>query len=140
MLTPEIKALCDRVRETAYAIHRYHRHGHLERVYQNALVHRLALQGLRVEAQKRLDVYDEDGTLLGEFVADLVVEGKLLLELKAVGTLLDEHVAQLLGYLRSARLEDGLLINFGSPRLQIKKYVLTEPSRPDPEPPGSRMA
>ncbi len=140
MLTPEIKALCDRVRETAYAIHRYHRQGHLEKIYQNALAHRLTRQGLRVEAQKRLNVYDEDGTLLGEFVADLVVEGKLLIELKAVGTLLDEHVAQLLGYLRSARLEDGLLINFGSPRLQIKKHVLTEPSRPDPEPPGSRMA
>lgn len=134
MLTPELKKLCDQVRETAFAIHCYHRHGHLEKIYQNALVHRLTKQGLKVEAQKPLDVYDEDGTLLGEFFADLVVEGKLLIELKAVSTLLNEHVAQVLGYLRSSRVEDGLLINFGSPKLQIKKYVMSDAYRSDPQP------
>ena len=134
MLTPELKKLCDQVRETAFAIHCYHRHGHLEKIYQNALVHRLSKQGLKVEAQKPLNVYDEDGTLLGEFFADLVVEGKLLIELKAVSTLLDEHVAQILGYLRSSRIEDGLLINFGSPKLQIRKYVLNDAFRSNPQP------
>jgi len=134
MLTPELKALCDRIRETAYAIHCYHRHGHLEKIYQNALVHRLAKQGLKVEAQKPLNVYDEDGTLLGEFYADLVVEAKLLIELKAVNTLLDEHVAQVLGYLRSSRIEDGLLVNFGSPKLQIRKYILNDAFRSTPQP------
>jgi GxxExxY protein len=134
MLTPELRKLCDQIRETAFAIHRYHRHGHLEKIYQNALVHRLRKQGLNVEAQWPLNVYDEDGTLLGEFFADLVVEGKLLIELKAVSTTLDEHVAQVLGYLRSSRIEDGLLINFGSPKLQIKKYVLSDAYRANPAP------
>jgi len=134
MLTPELKKLCDQVRETAFAIHCYHRHGHLEKIYQNALAHRLIMQGLSVEAQKPLSVYDEDGTLLGEFYADIVVERKLLIELKAVSAVTDEHVAQILGYLRSSRVEDGLLINFGAPKLQIKKYVLSDASGPNPEP------
>lgn len=134
MLTPELKKLCDQIRETAFAIHCYHRHGHLEKIYQNALVHRLRKQGLQVEAQKPLNVYDEDGTLLGEFFADLIVEGKLLIELKAVRDTLDEHVAQVLGYLRSSRIEDALLINFGAPKLQIKKYVLSDVYRSDPQP------
>ena len=138
MLTPELKALCDQIRETAYAIHCYHRHGHLEphrrKIYQNALVHRLQKQGLKVESQKPLNVYDEDGTLLGEFFADLIVEGKLLIELKAVSMLLDEHVAQVLGYLRSSRIEDGLLINFGSSKLQIRKYILNDAFRSTPQP------
>jgi GxxExxY protein len=134
MLTPELKALCDPIRETAYAIHCYHRHGHLEKIYQNALVHRLQKQGLKVESQKPLNVYDEDGTLLGEFFADLIVEGKLLIELKAVSMLLDEHVAQVLGYLRSSRIEDGLLVNFGSPKLQIRKYIMNDAFRSTPQP------
>ena len=134
MLTPELKALCDQIRETAYAIHCYHRPGHLEKIYQNALVHRLQKQGLKVESQKPLNVYDEDGTLLGEFFADLIVEGKLLIELKAVSMLLDEHVAQVLGYLRSSRIEDGLLVNFGSPKLQIRKYIMNDAFRSTPQP------
>jgi GxxExxY protein len=96
----------------------------LEKIYQNALVHRLRKQGLRVEPQHPINVHDEDGTLLGEFFADLFVENKLVVELKACKTIVDEHVAQLLGYLRASCIEDGLLINFGSSKLQVKKYVL----------------
>jgi hypothetical protein len=59
--------LCDLVRETSFAIHCYHRNGHLEKVYENALVHRLKKQGLRVLAQHPLVVYNEDGTVLGEY-------------------------------------------------------------------------
>lgn len=109
-----IKELCDRVRQTAYDIHVYHGHGHLEKVYENALAHRLRKLGLDVEQQHPLRVYDEDGTLVGEYAADLLVENKLIVELKAARTLAAEHVAQLLGYLKSARIEHGLLINFGS--------------------------
>jgi GxxExxY protein len=136
MLTPEMKRLCDEVRQTAFAIHCYHRHGHLEKIYRNALIHRLRKQGLQIEAQKPLHVYDEDGTVLGEFFADLVVENHLLVELKAVSVLLDEHVAQILGYLRSSRIEDGLLINFGASRLQIRKYILNDAFRATPQPPA----
>ncbi len=124
MDTAEIMKLCDVVRETSFAIHKYLRHGHLEKVYETALVNRLRKLGMKVEQQHPLKVYDEDGTVLGEFFADLLIEGCLVVELKACKTLVNEHVAQLLGYLRASRIEHGLLINFGSPRLQINKYIL----------------
>ena len=123
-----INQLCDVVRETSFAIHTYHRNGHLEKIYENALVNRLRKAGLEVEQQYPLKVYDEDGTILGDYYADLFVERSLIVELKAARAVTDEHVAQLLGYLRSARIETGLLINFGSPKLYVKKYLMTVPS------------
>jgi GxxExxY protein len=68
-----------------------------------------------------INVYDEDGTLIGEYFADLLVDGRLVVELKACRVTADEHVAQILGYLKSAMIEDGLLINFGSFKFEIKK-------------------
>ena len=125
-----IKELCDLVRQTAYAIHLYHGHGHLEKVYENALAHRLKKIGLSVKQQYPITVYDEDGTVIGEYFADLLVDEKLVIELKACRILADEHVAQILGYLKSARIEDGLLINFGSYRFQIKKYIMSQEKTP----------
>ncbi|MEM9644358.1 MAG: GxxExxY protein [Planctomycetota bacterium] len=120
-----INRLCDMVRETSFAIHKYHRNGHLEKVYENAMAHRLGKLGLRVAQQHPLVVYDEDGTVLGEYSADLFVEGRLIVELKACRAVSDEHVAQLIGYLKSSRIETGLLINFGAPKLHVKKYLMT---------------
>lgn len=122
-----INELCDIVRETSFAIHRFHRHGHVEKIYENALAHRLRKQGLKVVQQHPLSVFDEDGTLLGEFAADLFVDNRLIVELKAVRIIADEHVAQLLGYLRSSRIETGLLINLGSPVMSVKKFLMTDP-------------
>jgi GxxExxY protein len=122
-----INELCDLVRETSFAIHKYLRHKHLEKVYERALINRLVKLGLTVQPQHPMHVYDEDGTLLGEYFADLLIEGRLIVELKACSATTNDHVAQLLGYLRSSRFENGLLINFGAPRLHIKKYVLTMP-------------
>jgi GxxExxY protein len=119
-----INELCDVIRETSFAIHKYHRNGHLEKIYENALVNRLRKLGLKVDQQHPLTVYDEDGTVLGDYYADLFVDGCLIVELKACKSTTEEHVAQLLGYLTSARIHDGLLINFGSPRLYVKKYVM----------------
>ncbi len=121
----DIMDLCDQVRETSYAIHEYHAHGHLEKVYENALAHRLRKAGLDVKQQCPLKVYDEDGTEIGDYFADLIVENCLLIELKAAKTLADEHKAQLLGYLRASGIEHGLLINFGSYKFQIQKYALS---------------
>ena len=118
--------LCDVVRETSFAIHRYHRHGHLEKIYENALAHRLRKLGVEVVQQHPITVYDEDGTPLGDYFADLFVENSLIVELKAVRAVADEHVAQILGYLRSTRIETGLLLNFGTPVLHVKKYLMTE--------------
>jgi GxxExxY protein len=118
-----MKALCDRVRQTAYDIHVYHGHGHLEKVYENALTHRLRKAGLNVKQQHPIKVYDEYGTLIGDYLADLLVEDTLILELKTAKKLAAEHEAQILGYLKSARLEHGMLFNFGSYRFQIRKFA-----------------
>jgi GxxExxY protein len=82
MNSPTINQLCDIVRETSFAIHCYHRHGHLEKIYENALTNRLRKYGLLVEQQKPLVVYDEDGTTLGEYFADLLVDNRLIVNLR----------------------------------------------------------
>jgi len=120
--------LCDRIREASLSLHRHLRHGHAEKVYENGLTHRLKKLTLTAIQQHPLSVLDEDGTLLGDFYADLFVENKLIIELKACRALADEHIAQLLGYLRASRIEHGLLINFGAPRLEIRKFVLSDPA------------
>ncbi len=122
----DVKALCDRVRQIAYDSHVYHGNGHLEKVYENALAHRLRKTGLDVKQQHPLKVQDEDGTLIGDYFADLLVEDVLVVELKTAKALGLEHEAQILGYLKSARLEHGLLINFGSPKFEMRKFVWTE--------------
>lgn len=122
----EIFQLCDQIRETAFALHCYLKHGYLEKVYENGLANRLRKAGLDVKQQSPMKVQDEDGTVLGDYFADLLVEGELIVELKACKALADEHVAQLLGYLRGGRAEHGLLINFGSTKLEVRKYILSE--------------
>lgn len=121
----DINKLCDVIRETSFAIHKFFRSGHLEKIYENALAHRLRKLGIEVMQQEPLDVFDEDGTLLGHLSADLFVANRLVVEVKACRALVDEHIAQLLGYLRASRIEHGLLINFGGQKFQIKKYILS---------------
>lgn len=119
----EVLRLCDVIRQTAYEIHEYLKNGYLEKVYENALAHRLSKGGLKILQQYPLQVFDEDGTLIGSYAADLFVEDQLIVELKACKNLTDEHTAQLFGYLKAARIRHGLLINFGAPRFQIRKYA-----------------
>lgn len=126
MGTTDIFKLCDLVRETGFSIHKFLRNGHLEKVYETALVNRLQKQGLAVVPRHPLQIFDEDGSVLGDFFADLFVENSLIVELKTVRYVLDEHVAQLLGYLRASRIKHGLLINFGAPKYQIKKFILND--------------
>jgi GxxExxY protein len=118
-----VEQMCGRVRQTAYDIHVFHGHGHMEKVYENALAHRLRRIGLSIEQQFPLRVYDEDGTSIGDYFVDILVEDWLIIELKTAKTLAPEHQAQILGYLKSARLQHGLLINFGSYRFEIRKFV-----------------
>jgi GxxExxY protein len=121
----DVMQLCDVVRETGFAIHRYLKHGHLEKVYENALAHRLRKIGLDVKQQYALHVLDDDGTLLGQYYPDLLVDNQLIIEVKAAKTLAAEHVAQVLGYLCASRIEHGALINFGGPRFETRKFVLS---------------
>ena len=121
-----ILGLCDVIRMTSFDIHKYLRSGFTEKIYENALVHRLRQKGVVVQQQQQMKGFDEDGTQLGLLTADLFVNGQLICEIKSCITLVDAHTAQLLGYLRAARIEHGLLIKFGAPKLQIKKYILTQ--------------
>ena len=118
-----VNSLCDRIRQTAYAIHVYHGHGHLEKVYENALVHRLRKLGLEVKQQYPVKVQDEDGTLLGEYIADLLVSDIVVVELKTAKAIAREHEAQVLAYLRGTSLQHGLLINLGSSKFEIRKFA-----------------
>jgi GxxExxY protein len=120
----DINALCDVIRQTGYELHVYLGHGHMEKVYENGLAHRLAKKGLKVVQQHPITVYDEDGAQLGSYFADLFVEDCLIIELKAAKTLATEHVAQRLGYLKGSRIKHGLLINFGSYKFEIRKFVM----------------
>jgi len=124
MTGEEINRIADVIRETGFDIHKFHKHGHLEKIYENALPHRLRKLGFHVEQQFPITVFDEDGTVLGDYFADLLVERCLIVEIKAANGIADGHIAQLLGYLRSSRFEHGLLVNFGAPRFQIKKLKL----------------
>jgi GxxExxY protein len=120
----EVLRLCDRLREIALELHTYLRHGHLEKVYESGLAHRLRKDGFRVEQQWPLAVRDEDGTILGDYYADLFVESCLIVEIKASKAVASEHRAQVLGYLRASGIRRGLLINFGAPRLELRKLAL----------------
>ncbi len=94
--------------------------GFLESVYQKALLIALADKGLAVEAQKPLDVHFRCQSV-GCFFADIVVEEKVLLELKALNTLCPEHIAQVLNYLKASNLPVGLLVNFGKSKLDYRR-------------------
>ena len=94
--------------------------GFLEGVYQNALLIALSQKGIKVEAQVPLMVRFR-GEVIGEYFADLLVERKVIVELKAVKALAPEHQAQLINYLKATGIEVGLLINFGRPRHEYRR-------------------
>ena len=126
-----IDKLVEEVRQIAYNVHVYLGNGYLEKVYENCLKHRLEKAGYCVESQKKLEVRDEDGYLLGEYFADLVLNGELILELKAVSNLAGEHYAQVLNYLKITGFKKAILINFGSYRFETRTVVPTfSPSPP----------
>ena len=103
--------------------------GFLESVYLRALVHELGKDGLRIECQKRLTVH-YDGIVVGEFSADVVVEDRVLLELKASRVLAPVNEVQLVHYLTATGIEVGLLLNFGGERLEFRRKTRTyRPSR-----------
>jgi GxxExxY protein len=97
--------------------------GFLEKVYENALSVELRRVGLPIETQKAFHIRYE-GMIVGDYLADLVVDGKVIVECKAVTTLDPVHEAQLMNYLKASSLHVGLLINFGRPKLQFRRLVV----------------
>jgi GxxExxY protein len=96
--------------------------GFVEKVYENALAHVIHKSGLTVVQQHPIKVIF-DGINVGDFYVDLFVEDRVLVELKAVSTLVNDHTAQALNYLRASGLEVCLLINFGKPKVEIKRLL-----------------
>ena len=95
--------------------------GFLEKVYENALAHELRKAGISVVQQQPIQVH-YDGILVGDFVADLVVEGSVILELKATKDFTDFYAAQCLNYLKATQLSVCLLLNFGRAKLEVRRY------------------
>ena len=114
----ELKALASEVGQIAYGVHEYFGTGLLEKVYETALEHRLKKAGYKVERQKPLNVYDEDGFCVGEYLVDLYINDCLVVELKATAALAPEHYAQIINYLKIMNRPVGLLINFGSRKFE----------------------
>lgn len=112
--------LTEQIIGLAMKVHRVLGPGFLESVYREALLIELRKAGLRAEEEKRINVLYE-GVSVGDFAADILVEGKVILELKAVETLVKAHEVQTVNYLTATGLDIGLLINFGSERLQFKR-------------------
>ena len=106
----------------ALKVHKYLGSGFLESVYESALAHEFSKRRIEFERQPVLQVWYEDH-LAGQYIADFIVEGKLLVELKALSNLNSACEAQLLNYLKATGLTIGLILNFGTTRLQIKRRV-----------------
>ena len=112
-----------KIRGCVYEVSRELGAGFLELVYKNALLHELSNAGLRYESEKKILVRYK-GTQVGLYAADIIVEEKVILELKAQKQLTKAHEAQILNYLKATGIQVGLLINFTHPKAEVKRYVL----------------
>ncbi len=120
--TPELDELTERIIGAVFQVSNTLGAGYLEKVYERALVHELTKRSLQVQAQLPIQVM-YDGVIVGDYMSDILVEGKVLLELKAVDNLADIHLAQCLNYLTATKLRLCLLINFGKPRVDIRRVT-----------------
>ena len=120
-----LKELGAKVGQVAYGVHEYFGNGLLEKVYESALAHRLEKSGFNVERQKPLKVFDADGFCVGDYFVDILVDGELIVELKAAKALAPEHLAQTLNYLKITGFPVGLLINFGSYKFERRTVTFS---------------
>lgn len=123
------KELTNEIIGTYYDVYNEFGFGFSEKVYQNSLFFELQSRGFSIEAQKQIHVYYK-GRIVGEYYADIIVENKIILELKAVNQLIDEHEFQLLNYLKASKIEVGLLFNFGV-NPDFKRIILTNDRKPN---------
>lgn len=117
------KNITDDILKVYFDIYNHLGYGFLEKVYQNAMYFELQKKGYKVEAQKPIKVYLK-GQLIGEYYADLLIEDKVIIELKACELLMNIHVAQLMNYLKATPIEVGLLLNFGE-EPEFKRIIYT---------------
>jgi len=114
-----LNAITEQIIGCAFTVHNVLGSGFAEKVYENALVHDLRKMNLQVQQQVPIEVW-YDGTLVGQYIADVVVEGVVLVEVKAVRNFDEGHVAQCLNYLAATKIPLCLLLNFGK-RVEIKR-------------------
>ena len=117
-----LDGITERIIGCSYSVSNTLGTGFLERVYENALAHELRKAGSVVEQQKAVAVR-YDGIIVGEYVADLVVDQAVIVEVKTAKALDSSHVAQCLNYLRATGLKVSLLINFGQPKVEVKRVT-----------------
>lgn len=116
----QLNAISQQVIGCAFRVHNTLGCGFAEKVYENALAHELRKAGLHVQSQEKIDVA-YDGVLVGEYFADLIVEGIVLVEIKAVRNFDEAHTAQCLNYLAATKIPLCLLLNFGR-KVEIRRY------------------
>ena len=115
---------CSQIINACFDVHNTLGAGFLEPVYQEALAHELIKRVIPFERERRLDVFYKEIKLVKFYVADFVCYDKIILEIKANDGIIEEHLAQVLNYLKATNFKLGLLINFGTPRVQIKRVIL----------------
>lgn len=117
------KELSDKIIECAIEVHKTLGNGFLEKVYENSIMHEFEFDKISAQNQIPVPVYYK-GKIVGEYFADIVVENKIILELKVVQKILPIHNAQLIHYLKATDFKVGYVINFGSKeKLEFKRWV-----------------
>ncbi|MCR6629977.1 MAG: GxxExxY protein [Magnetospirillum sp.] len=125
-MTAPVDAVVEKITEQiiggAFEVSRLMGHGFLEAVYRKCLGHELRLRGLAYREEVAFHIAYKANPV-GTYIADLIVEERVIVELKAVEALNSQHTGQLLNYLKAADLSVGLLLNFGKPRLELKRVL-----------------
>ena len=120
----QYETITEQIIGCAYRVYNKMGFGFLESVYEKCLEIELKKAGLRAESQQPIKVYYE-GEIVGEFVADLVVEDTVIVELKSVRRVVKAHEAQLVNYLVATQTEVGLILNFGEHKVEVKRKLRT---------------
>lgn len=131
------KAITEKIIGASFEVHKFLGNGFQEVIYQRALAWEMRMAGLDFAREIEQDIFYKNlQEPIGTRRADFVVEGKVLVEIKAVSKMDDVHLAQALNYLKAYKLEIGLLINFGSKSLEFKRLILSHKSEQSPNQPN----
>lgn len=117
------KEVSDKILSAFFAVYNGLGYGYLEKVYENAMVYAMRQRGLKVEQQRRISVYF-DGVMVGDYFADILVENRIIVELKAAESIAESHIAQLMNYLKATPCEVGFVLNFG-PEASFKRLLFS---------------
>jgi GxxExxY protein len=118
----DVNEITYRINGAVFEVNRELGAGFLEKVYENALMKEFRLEGIKAEAQVPIKIYYKE-VIVGDYFADIVVDDRIILELKACESLQKTHEAQLLNYLAATGYKVGMLVNFTHPKAEIKRFV-----------------